>query len=111
MQQQLTNMKNESELKSQQTEVCIQDFNEKIRVLSSSLRKKEDAVAKLQSMLQECQQVANSQVLGLICEMVELECRLQEAEYQKQQAELEKKAIVQEMNARRSFKAAHLGKL
>ena len=118
LQQQLTSMKYESKLKSQQIEACNSDINrlsEEIKVLLSSLQEKEAAAAQLQNELQKRQQVASTQLLEFIklrAQIAEQELRLQEVDYQKQQAELEMKAAVQEMEARRNLEAqlhAHLG--
>ena len=82
----------------------ISDLSKGIEVLSSSLLEKEATVAQLQNELQTHQQVSNAQLLGLKIQIAELEHKLQEAEEQKHLVELEKAAIVQEMNARQSFK-------
>ena len=118
VQQQLTNMKNESDLKSQQNEVCNRDFNEMIRALSSSLQEKEATAAQLQNELQKAHVASTPEQLlrfiKLTIEITEVECKLQEAEYQKQQADLVRKVQVQEMENRQSFKAelhSQLGEL
>ena len=105
-------MNEESELKSQQIEVCkadISHFSEEIEVLSSSLQEKQAAVAQLQSELQTHQQVATApeELLGLLkvtTQIAELERKLQEAKYKKLQAELERDAIAQEMKAMNNLK-------
>ena len=113
-------MEAESELKSQQIEVCsagINHLSEKIKSLSSSLQKEEARAVQLQSELQARKQVAGTQLLTFVkltTQIAELECKLQKAEEQKQQAELERKATVQEMKAKENLKAqlhAQLGKL
>ena len=106
-------MKEESELKSQQIEVCkadISHFSEEIEVLSSSLQEKEAAAAQLQSKLQTYQQVASAPELSLgllkvTTKIAELERKLQESKYKKLQAELERDAIAQEMKAMDNLKA------
>ena len=113
-------MEAESELKSQQIEVCSADINhlsENIKTLSSSLQKEEARAVQLQSELQAREQVASTQLLTFVkltTQIAELERKLQEAEEQKQQAELERKATVKEMKAKENLKAqlhAQLGKL
>ena len=104
-------MKEESDLKSQQIEMCNADIthlSEEVKVLSSSLQEKEAAAAQLQSELEKRQQVASTQffeLLKLVTQIVGLENKLQEAEEQKHLAELEREATAKEREAKESFKA------
>ena len=115
-------MINESELKSQQIEVCNADIfrlHEEIETLLSFLQEKEATAARLQSELQKHQQVTSTpeqllELLKLTTQITKLEHRLQEAEHKKLQAELEKEAMMKEMKTRETLKAqihAQLGKL
>ena len=98
-------MEYKPELTNEACNVNTNHLSEQIKTLSSSLHKKEVAVAQLQSELQTNQQAESfpEKLLMLIERMVqiaELKYQLQVAGYQKQQKELEKEAALQKMKAR-----------
>ena len=111
LQQQLTDTKKDSDLKSQQIEACnanISRLNKEVEALSHSLQAKQATVSQLERKLQSHQQAAITpeqllELLKLAPQTAELQRRLQEAEYQKQQAELEKEMAIKEMEAQKKF--------